>query len=218
MVWSSACEPGSPAQVERVRTTTNGQAAAKGFGAPTSSDGAYQGDASNPQGLHYTFGGRRSRTNANTIGTVYTHWPGNFFYRGFPERLMARKGWTIWFPQAFVKDSTTRYMLGGYGSFTTEGQDIVRLESRDPFDQQVYYQLPPPWSTGNRLFQCEYGNGDWTEGGLPELAGGGTDTQGPWLPPDRSTDYPNAFIYGSPDGHKDAIIIVLTGGDEVQAY
>ncbi|MEO7994460.1 MAG: hypothetical protein ABI743_08675, partial [bacterium] len=189
---------------------TGGNPEALGFGTKTS----------NPPGLHFAFGGRRAVKTENGQSVTYTafiHWPGNFFYRGFPERLLDRKGWTVWFPQAFIKAQTSRYLIGGYGSYTTEGQDVARLEERTNTGASVYYQLPPPWSSSASLFRCTYvGNG--TDGGLPELAGGGDNVKGPWLPPDRSTDFPNAFIYGSPDGYKDAVILVLTGGDEVQAY
>ncbi|MCG3151910.1 MAG: hypothetical protein GEEBNDBF_01195 [bacterium] len=175
---------------------------------------------STPQGLHYAMGGRRATKVENgqqIVYTAYTHWPGNFFYRGFPERLLDRKGWTVWFPQAFIKAQTSRYIMGAYGSYTTEGSDVARLEQRDNSGNNVYYRLPPPWQANASLFLCTYvGNG--VNGGLPEIAGGGNNSQGPWLPPDRSPQFPNAFIYGAPDGYSDAVIIILTAGEEVQAY
>jgi len=172
------------------------------------------------KGLHYSMGGRRAvkvENGQNVVYTAFTHWPGNFFYRGFPERLLDRKGWTIWFPQAFIKSQTSRYIMGAYGSYTSEGTDLIRNEERNNSGGAVYYQLPPPWSSGSNLFRCTFA-GTGVDGGLPEIAGGGNDTLGPWLPPDRSPDFPGAFIYGAPDGYPDAVILTLVAGEEVQAY
>lgn len=197
-------------ETERTLTSvTNNNVQGKGFGVPN--DGS---------GLHYVMGGRRGTKMENgqqVIYTAFTHWPGNFFYRGFPERPIARKGWTIWFPHVFVKAQTNRYIMGGYGSYTTEGIDVVRLEERSDTGQQVYYKYAPPWGENENLFQARYQAGAG-RGGLPELAGGGNNTEGPYVPPDSNPDYPNAFIYGSPDGHKDAVILVLSAGEEIQAY
>ncbi|HYE77906.1 MAG TPA: type II secretion system protein [bacterium] len=204
-------------------TTTGGQVQAKGFGIPENGGTDFTYPGGNPgnrneAGLHYAMGGRRRRDSQNNLITVYTHWPGNFFYRGMPDRSFDRKGWTVWFPQEFVKTAINRYMIGCYGSFTTEGVDAIRLEPESDTGQQIGYQLPPPWSSGNQLMPCRYGSNTYLSGGLPEIAGGGTETKGPWLPPDRSTDFPGAWIYGSPDGRPDGVILVLTSGDEVQAF
>ncbi|HYE79604.1 MAG TPA: type II secretion system protein, partial [bacterium] len=108
--------------IETERTllsSTGGDPTTKGFGTPMTG------------GLHYTMGGRRALVNTNgnqEVGQVYTHWPGNFFYRGVGQHWKSRKGWTIYVPTTFVKAEVARYMIGGYGSYTTEGQDIIRLE------------------------------------------------------------------------------------------
>ncbi|HYE79603.1 MAG TPA: hypothetical protein VEI97_16570, partial [bacterium] len=118
----------------------------------------------------------------------------------------------------FVKAEVARYMIGGYGSYTTEGQDIIRLERESSTGDQLYWRLPPPWSPGDNVMALNYNVQNTSQGGLPEMCGGGSDVEGPWYPYDASPDFPNAFIYGSPDGIPDAVVIVLTAGDEVQAY
>ncbi|MEO7994830.1 MAG: type II secretion system protein [bacterium] len=207
-------------------TSSGGGAAQKGFGIPYCSGVDFVYPGGNPTspasaGLHYCMGGRRSAVveNGQTVfKTAFTHWPGNFFYRAMPDRSLDRKGWTVWFPQEFVKTAINRYLMGAYGSYTTEGTDVIRLERTNKNGGTVAYRLPPPWSPNNGIMSCAYGSQGYVSGGLPELAGGGTEVTGPWLPPDRSTDYPNAWIYGSPDGQPDAVILVLNPGDEVQAY
>ncbi|MCG3151909.1 MAG: hypothetical protein GEEBNDBF_01194 [bacterium] len=192
-----------------LRAVTNNNVAVKGFGVPE-----------NGSGLHFVMGGRRAVKTENgqqVVYTAFTHWPGNFFYRGFPERPIARKGWTIYFPHVFVKSQTSRYILGGYGSYTTEGIDVARLEERDNSGSQIYYRYAPPWGADENIFQARY-EGGISRGGLPEVAGGGGPTAGPYNPPDTNPEHPNSFIYGAPDGHKDAVILVLTAGEEVQAF
>ena len=55
-------------------------------------------------------------------------------------------------------------------------------------------------------------------GGLPEVFGGGDDMHGPWYPYNKSDTNPDEFIYGSPDGIKDGVILVLTNGSEVEKF
>jgi len=176
------------------------------------------------RGSHWNMGGRRQKKTINgqqTITTVTTHWPGNFFYRGFPERFAIRKGWTIDEPNWYHHTEVSRYMLGLYGAYTSEGADAIRLEQScntcpDQGDQGLRYQLPSPFD--NYLFYLSWMPLHDRKGGMPEVAGGGSEIKGPWLPYDGSEEYRGAFIYGAPDGHNDGIVLVLTPGEEVQAY
>jgi hypothetical protein len=120
-------------------------------------------------------------------------------------------------------------MMGAYGSYTTEGVDAIRLEDRTATGTVLRYCFPPPWpqnGVGGYLgitlgYGCVGSGNDWGAGwttGLPEVCGGGNANRGPAFPPDRDPDFNNQFIYGAPDGHPDAVILVLNAGDEVQAY
>lgn len=183
-------------------TVTDGNPEAKGFA------GRYA------NGLYYNMGGHR-RLDNGTFDTVYAFWPGQFFYRGFPERLLIRKGWTIYFPHVFIKAETNRYFMGAYGSYQSSGKDVVRLESVDPTGSPIFYRLPPPWIANNGLIMLGFDNnaGFPFKFGLPELVGGGDAFTGPYLPPNANPDYPNEFILGAPDGCPDGIIAVLSSGD-----
>lgn len=184
--------------------------------ATTNNNPASFGFSNGTNAVHYAMGGRRAVKTENgqqVVYTAYTHWPGNFFYHGIGEAQYTRKGWTIYRVNAFIKTEVNRYIMGAYGSYTTEGQDVIRIEGRNYSGQQVYYRFPPPWSAGALVEQCTLNNGL-----LPVIMGGGNNAQGPWFPPNRSVDYPNAFIYGAPDGYPDAVMLVLTAGEEVQAF
>ncbi|MEO7994829.1 MAG: type II secretion system protein [bacterium] len=193
-----------------IDTSLGGNASQKGFNDWDSS----------PAASHYIMGGRRQVTTVNgqqQISTVFTHWPGNFFYRGFPERFTLRKGWTIDEPNWFHHTSVARYMVGVYGAYTSEGYDAIRLEDRcDTCGSAMRYQLPSPFDYYD--FRLTWKPQHDRSGGMPEVAGGGSETKGPWLPYDQSEEYRNSFIYGAPDGHPDAVILVLTAGEEVTAY
>ncbi|MCG3152359.1 MAG: hypothetical protein GEEBNDBF_01656 [bacterium] len=207
-------------------TTTGGNPSAKGFG--TCGGPNYPGSASNPPGMHYTMGGRRAPVNSQA-GTVFTHWPGNFFYRGFGERGLDRKGWTYQNSASFTRSHVARYMMGAYGGYTTEGTDAIRLEGTSPTGTPIRYRFPPPWPPEGAAgylgitlgYGCVGSGNDWGAGwttGLPEVAGGGNANRGPAFPPDRDPKYNNQFIYGAPDGQPDALVLILTAGDEIQAY
>jgi len=175
-------------------------------------------------GSHWTMGGRRQKKTVNgveEISTVTTHWPGNFFYRGFPERYILRKGWTIDEPNWYHQTEVSRYMIGLYGAYSSIGVDAARLEMRcntcsGTGSRGDLYQLPSPFD--NYSFYLSWMPEHDRAGGMPEVAGGGSEVKGPWLPYDGSEEFRGAFIYGAPDGHNDAIILVLTAGEEVQAY
>lgn len=177
------------------------------------------------RGSHWNMGGRRQKITVNgqqRLQTVFTHWPGNFFYRGLPERFTIRKGWTIDEPNWYHHTAVSRYLLGVYGAYTSEGVDAIRLEQHcntcpDGSDTNgMRYRLPGPF--GSYVFTLSWMPLSDRRGGMPEVAGGGNDAQGPWLPYDQSKEYPGAFIYGAPDGHSDALILLLTPGDEVIAW
>lgn len=205
--WDS--NPVQGIETERtVLTVTNNNPGSKGFGVPTA----------DPRGMHYAMGGRKGRS-GDKSATLTTHWPGNFFYRGFSDRPYQNKGWERLYPTTFAGMEVNRYMLGGYGAYTSLGEDVMRLATKDDNGNQMYYRSPPPWSPSDRALRLNYDvdPSEW-KGGLPEMAGGGSQTEGPMFPYDRGPRFPNQFIYGAPDGHEDGVIILLTPGEEVKGY
>jgi hypothetical protein len=134
--------------------------------------------------------------------------------------VISRSGWTIPVPNTNLGGHFNRYMLGGWGAEGTMGSDVIRLEDRNPDGGIIVWQCPPPFSTtycfqvGYELFTGAFN----VPGGLPEVFGGGDAYNGPWNPYNKSTEHPDEFIYGSPDGVKDGVILILTNGSEVEKY
>lgn len=183
-----------------------------------------------PDGFHYMMGGRKAFDKYGNVITVATWWPGNFFYRGTWCRMHTKhKGWgdpyagTI--PGQEMKK--TNYILGCYGSYSTAGQDIIRLEGRNwDNTDDCYYRLPPPWFKNARSsgIKCGYSIvgparsiGEGT--GLPEVFGGGDAFTGPYYPYWRGDDEEGysygEIVYGAPDGHPDGVILVLTDSGNI---
>lgn len=168
---------------------------------------------SSPAGLHYTFGGRR---NGGT--TIALWWPGNFFYVGYQEILVARKGWTVPIPGILHGGSNFyTYIIGGYGDYQTEGLDAIRLEETDSTGQQIYWKLPSAFGTNFEfMVPCTYYIGQsfmfsGRPGGLPTCAGGGNEFAGP-LWPHEYVDH--KFIVGAPDGVPDGVLLVLSSNQD----
>jgi hypothetical protein len=110
-------------------------------------------------------------------------------------------------------------MLGGYGAEGNTGMDTIRLEQYQPDGvTRVMWRCPPPFELYQ--FECgyEYFGGFGDPGGLPEVFGGGDAMLGPWNPYNQSDNNRGEFIYGSPDGVNDGIILILTSGSELDAY
>ncbi len=214
--------PSWTSEVETSRTLPPDQQDYLGF---PELDGSYY------QGLHYMFGGRRQYVPPGgpieELKTIYTFWPGCFMYRGLGTHVIERQGWTHFDPGYWQPHHTNRYLLCAYGSFEQEGMDVIRLHDGTPApiggapedEEEILYRMPPPWldppSMSMGFAQIRVGWPPWTgEGGcgLPEVSGGGDAFTGPYHPYDRNPT--GAYIYGSPDGHKDGIILVLASGAE----
>jgi len=181
-------------------------------------------DGSEYQGLHYMFGGRRKWQTGpdgeTSMTTIYTFWPGNFLYRGLGTHIVERQGYTHYDPGYNLPPTTNRYFLCGYGSPATEGFDIIRMHDRTPDGDEILYRMPPPWpdppDMGFGWAQIRCGWPPWTGSGgagLPEVSGGGDAFIGPRYPYNSGPSH--EYIYGSPDGHKDGIILVLASGAEM---
>lgn len=81
-------------------------------------DGLSFADTEDPTygvGLHYMFGGRRVWKGAS-MSTIFTFWPGNFYYRGLGiHDTGQRAGFTYYDPGYYLPSKIDRYILGGYG-------------------------------------------------------------------------------------------------------
>jgi prepilin-type N-terminal cleavage/methylation domain-containing protein len=171
--------------------------------------------------MYYLFGGFRNDDPTAPSDTIFTFWPGNFFFKGTTDQVLGRQGWTIPVPNTNLGGHFNRYILGGYGAEGNPGVDVIRLEPFQPDGTtRIAWRCPPPYGTdycfqtGYELFTGGFGQ----PGGLPEVFGGGDAFNGPWNPYHKSKDTPDEFIYGSPDGVKDGVILVLTNGSEVEKY
>ena len=170
----------------------------------------------NPEtNMYYLFGGWRNDLPGATSDTIFTYWPGNFFYKATADNLQGRQGWRLNYPNSNPGGHFNRYILGGYGSEDTIGTDVIRLEPTDPDGGTLYWRLPPPFNVNG--IPCGY-ELSTSFMGLPEIFGGGDPWTGPWYPYDKSEEYQGEFIYGSPDGVNDGVIIVLTNGTEIEKY
>jgi len=182
-------------------------------------------DTTYGMGLHYMFGGHRQWYPDGGMGTIFTFWPGNFFYRcgGFHSSNQ-RAGWTYYDPGYFLPGRIDRYILGGYGCSRNEGWDVIRYEYQNPDGDQLLYRQPPPWPTDpNPEFggwaSIRLGWPPWPGGGgcgLPEVAGGGDPWHGPYFPYDSGPK--RDWMWGAPDGHRDGVIHIATGGTDSQKF
>jgi hypothetical protein len=148
-------------------------------------------------------------------------WPGEFFYRShgsfkFPDHFDDSKkdksglgkkwDFQIWDFQYEIIDS---FLLCGFGSVRTEGQDLIRLTGIDG-------------AAINNMTGCEGGgtyephpDHPFTRDSLigfssPEVFGGGEAGHMPYFPyTDPET---GNWLYGAPDGFKDGVIIVVATG------
>jgi hypothetical protein len=104
-----------------------------------------------------------------------------------------------------------RYYLGGYGSMRTDGLDLVRLTdvNGNAINNTLGYN-----GGGNYEIHPNYVRTQSTRimFSSPEIFGGGERGKMPYYP---YLD-PNSgeWIYGSPDGFRDGIIIALTSGTD----
>jgi len=161
--------------------------------------------------MYYLFGGMRAPGDDEI---VKTWWPGNFFYKATSDESIG--GGMIAVPNTNIGGHYNRYILGGYGDLETEGIDLIRLVYFNPDGDRLSWRCPEQFGDkcfdlGYELFRGNFGE----SGGLPEVFGGGDEWNGPYIPYDRGTGKADEFIYGSPDGIPDGVILVLTNGSEV---
>jgi type II secretory pathway pseudopilin PulG len=173
-------------------------------------------------GRTYTMGGwYDARKKRNFL----THWPGNFFYRsaGEPFEEDAPSTQTVArYSHSNSGDYTgdarrivqptrvNRILLGGYGAKRTEGYDLIRMGDIDTGEGGLAfmgvdgaypvrnYQLADDWGHESRDHPVMF----------PEVFGKGHNLGSPtW--PYRSPEN-EAFLYASPDGSPDGVVLTLT--------
>lgn len=152
--------------------------------------------------------------------TLKAYWPGEFFYRSggtylFPQNFVTTTGPAPNPPMRFIWDfkytRIDRYFLGGYGSMRTDGLDLIRLTdvNRNAINNMLGYT-----GGGNYEAHPNYVRTETTKiyFSSPEIFGGGNSGKMPYFPylDPSSKDW----IYGSPDGFRDGIIIALTSGTD----
>lgn len=150
--------------------------------------------------LRYNKGG-----NINEDGEpVNDWWPGNFFYRAMGDidttQTVTGGGTGPMQVHNFRYNRFSTYILGGYGSRTTLGMDVIR---NFPIPGETLYEKP----------RDEYPD---IEIAIPEVFGGGDEFTHPKFPPKDLIG--NQWIYGAPDGVNDGIVAILTGSGTDRSY
>lgn len=146
-----------------------------------------------------------SKSKSGDVVKVY--WPGEFFYRSCGKFVMPQDKKTVRTIWDFKYSKINRYILGGFGSLATEGMDIIHLVdlngtvlvNTDGYLKDCYYDSHPgyPVTRSSRIYFSS-----------PEVFGGGSKIRMPWFP--YYIPKTGEFIYGSPDGIPDGVIIVRT--------
>ena len=163
--------------------------------------------------MYYTFGGFRDPKSPDK--TVQTHWPGNFFYRSFDDRLFQDLNSSR---LPYVGEvHPNRYILGGYGAEGNAGQDVIRMTEFDDNGDRIKWRFDD--GIESEFEYCGFGgtSNDGSASGLPEVFGHGERGYGPRFPY-FSEENPDEFLYGAPDGIPDGVIIVLTDGPEKAGF
>ncbi|MCX6644834.1 MAG: type II secretion system protein [bacterium] len=165
--------------------------------------------------MYYLFGGQEPMFGNYSGQTIYTFWPGNFFYKATPDTVMGNRHF-MEFSQpntCRIGGPRTRYILGCYGDTGTMGMDVIRLNAYTESGDNVKWRLPQGMSILS--LDCGYedfSNGTSEAGGLPEVFGGGDEETGPWWYYNEGGTNSGEFIYGAPDGIADGVILVLVDG------
>lgn len=150
--------------------------------------------------------------------TLKAYWPGEFFYRSggtylFPQNFLTTTGSNpnltkIW---DFKYTRIDRYFLGGYGSMRTDGMDIIRLTdvNGNAINNTLGYYGGGNYEPHPNFLRTASSRISFSS---PEIFGGGERGKMPYYPYLDPTS--QDWIYGSPDGFADGVIIALTSGTD----
>jgi prepilin-type N-terminal cleavage/methylation domain-containing protein len=181
----------------------------------------------NDPGQTYTFGGW---WNDDRGKTVSSHWPGNFFYRAGGDMLLVRNAVPntsdvaqhAFYPSGNAKGDARlivqiakidRYLLGGFGASRTIGYDVIRHGDEDTGEGGFAY-VGAQGTDEIRYYQLQSLPGEESDYPImyPEVMGKGDNLNYPtW--PYKSTEN-DSWLYASPDGSPDGIVITLTAGSD----
>lgn len=154
--------------------------------------------------LHYSFGGNQVEDLNSNLVPVNDWWEGNFFYRAMGDYDQAATvtggGQAVMQVFNFRYHKFNTYMLGGYGSKSTQGQDVIR---NILVPGETFYAKPMDGYPDILI-------------GLPEVFGGGDELTHPLFPPKDIAG--NDWLYGAPDGIKDGVVAVLTGSGTSHSF
>jgi prepilin-type N-terminal cleavage/methylation domain-containing protein len=158
--------------------------------------------------------------------------PGMFFYKGMGPLVMSGASDTT--TQAIIPTVIDQYMMGGYGSMRTKGKDLLGIETELTFrartdagnwfggpslpegvgDPHLMAFLqgepppPPPPPPIENLIDVHIW--PWTR----SEAGGSDNRQGSPYSPAKVGDTNEQMMYGNPNGIRDALVLVLTAGED----
>ena len=91
--------------------------------------------------------------------------------------------------------------------------DVIRLVYFDGSGNRLKWQCPERFGgNGFELGYEPFRSGYNAPGGLPEVFGGGSASEGPWTPYGGGAGDPEFFTYSAPDGIYDGVVIVVTNG------
>ncbi len=128
--------------------------------------------------------------------------PGEFFYKSSGVIVVANES-SVDATRPIVPTVTELYMLGGYGAIRTKGRDILGPEPMIVFRS----------GTGTGGAQTEFEVPAWTRSINREVDG---EYLGSPYGPGSIADTVDQVGYGSPNGIRDGIILVLVPGEDTK--
>jgi len=126
--------------------------------------------------------------------------PGQFFYKGMGPMIESnpKPG------QLIIPGEIDQYMLGAYGGMKTKGKDVLGEEPPGPSGSQSTAPGSAPAAEPVDIWRMT----------RSEVSNDLTRRQGSPYGVDPNRPGPPQLCYGNPNGYRDAIILVLTAGED----
>jgi prepilin-type N-terminal cleavage/methylation domain-containing protein len=179
-------------------------------------------------GQTWTMGGWWNNARGKTVSS---HWPGNFFYRGGGDMLLTRGDLPMtnavamhqFYPSGGAKGDAKsivqlskidRYLLGGYGASRTIGYDVLRMGDWNDPEQGGFAFVGAQDTDPIQYYQLIDNPGSESDYPImfPEVMGKGENLNYPTWP--YKSPENEAWLYSSPDGSPDGVVITLTAGSD----
>lgn len=166
-------------------------------------------------------GSEGAESSPSKRNTLLAHWPGQFFYRSGGDFFIAKRDNLAMAQLKYIWDwpyaRINRYILGGYGSRTTEGLDVIRLTTEDGSVANNIKGFIDDYYVTHGEFINDNGKPKFKISmSTPEVFGGGVYGTLPAFP--YWTNSNRQWLYGAPDGYKDGIIITLISGSDSRMF